>query len=253
MSNLSKELQTAIDAAKLGADEARKYFRNNIAFEVKDDKTIVTAADTASENVIKSHITSNFPNAAFVAEESGGSRDKDAFWVVDPIDGTRAFARGISQWSILIAYYANHQVQLGLCYLPTLDMLVYAERGHGTYFNGEKVQVSDIAKAKEAYSNVGSMRHFKDFAVIEKLTRSTAAVRSYEHAYGMCYLVSGGMDIEVDANAKTWDYAPFVCMLEEAGGKITDMQGNPWNLGTSQVIATNGLLHDEVVNIVNGK
>src|SRR5579863_1856649 len=108
--NASLELQAAINSAKAGGKIALKYFRTTLDVRIKNDKSLVTIADIETENIIKETILTSLPQAKFLAEESGGDIHEKDFWIIDPIDGTRLFTRGVPQWSILIAHYKNNEI-----------------------------------------------------------------------------------------------------------------------------------------------
>ena len=248
---ISKELQTAIDAAKTGGKVALEYFQTELEIKKKHDNSILTIADPKAEDAIKKEILKTYPEAKFLAEESGGSRDEDDFWIIDPIDGTRVFAKGISQWSILIAHYYKGEITVGVSYTPTQNMLLVAEKDKGAFLNGKRVSVSSTTDPANSFGSFGSINRFKDKNPILKLVDAGVTLRSYEHAYAIALLVSGRMDVVIDAYAMTWDYAPFICIVKEAGGKVTDFQGKKWDFSSKNLLVTNGILHNEFVKIIN--
>ncbi len=249
--NSSLELQTAIEAAQAGEKIALKYFQTDLEIKTKTDNSILTIADIETEKVIKKHITRQFPDATFLAEESGGNTKENNFWIIDPIDGTRLFAKGIPFWSILIAHYKNGEINLGVCSVPGQKRLLVAEKGKGAFLNGKRVNVSTQKNVKGAFGSFGSLHRFKSPDPILKLTKKEAILRSYEHAYALTFLAAGNMDVVIDAYGTPWDYAPFISIISEAGGKVTDFEGKPWNLNTKNLVAPNGLLHDDVIKIIN--
>jgi fructose-1,6-bisphosphatase/inositol monophosphatase family enzyme len=247
----SQELQTAINAAKTGGKIALKYFQTNIEIKTKKDSSFVTIADVESEKAIIKEICKSYPNAKFLAEESGGDSNEKDFWIIDPIDGTRVFVKGIPQWSILIAHYANKEITSGVCYIPTQNILLAAEKNKGAFMNGKKVTVSKINSVEKAFGSFGSFRHYKNINPIIQLNANKTVLRGFESAYGLALVVTGSMDIVIDTYAKPWDYAPFIRIIPEAGGKVTDFDGKPWSLTSKNLLATNGILHDEVLKIIN--
>lgn len=246
----SLDLQVAIDAAKAGGRIALKYFDTSIEAKYKKDLSIVTVADVETEDAIKKYIVNHFPTAKFVAEESGGDINEKDFWIIDPIDGTRVFAKGIPQWSILIAHYKNKEVLSGVCYIPAQNILIVAEKGKGAFLNGEQVHVSTTSSARGSFGSFGSIHRFEDSKPILRLNEKDIVLRSYEHAYALSFLAAGKMDVVIDAYGTPWDYAPFIRIIPEAGGKVTDFEGNEWNLDSKNLLATNGILHDEIVSIL---
>lgn len=253
MISASKELQIAIEAAEIGSNIALKYFQTNLTIKTKDDNSILTVADIEVEQAIKQHITKYFPNAKFLAEESGGDRESDDCWIIDPIDGTRLFSKNIPLWSILIARYKNREVTLGVCAVPAQKIILVAEKGKGTFLNGKKVKVSTTSQAKRAFGSFGSLHRFNSIEPILELNKKNVILRSYEHAYALTFLASGNMDLVIDSYGTPWDYAPFICIIPEAGGKITDFEGKEWNFNSQNLLATNGILHDEILKIINKK
>lgn len=250
---MSEKLQIAIEAAKKGAAEALKFFDTGISVTLKEDKTVVTKADYASEKAILDYITSQHADAKFVAEESGGNAEEENFWIVDPVDGTRSFSRGAPTWCVLIAYCVQKEIQLGVCYFPILDVLIYAEKGKGTFINNKRTYVSKIPSLKEAYIGFGSPKYFENKNIILDFVESTAGLRIPDLTFADYLVAKGSMDACIDAYGMLWDLAPFKVIIEEAGGKITRLDGSPWTLEGRGGIMSNGLVHDEILQIVNKK
>jgi histidinol phosphatase-like enzyme (inositol monophosphatase family) len=250
--NHSAELKTAIEAVKLGAEKALEYFNNdkNLGTTIKADDTPVTIADPMTEEVIKKHILSQFPEANILGEESGGTTDHESFWIIDPIDGTRVYARGIKTWAILLAYYSKGEFLIGVSYFPSLGELYYAEKGKGAFLNDELIKVSDINPLNKAMINSGNPKYFKNKGVIPVLVERTAVTRGYETTYADCLVASGKMDISVDPYAQLWDFAPFATILPEAGGSITNLHGNPLQLTDRGCVMSNNVLHEELMKIL---
>ncbi len=248
---MSEELKVAIEAAKEGGKHALKHYDKDLTVELKDDNTPVTVADKESEEVIKNHILKSFPNAKFVGEESGGSVDEDEFWTIDPIDGTRSFNRGIPQWCTLISLCKKEGPVIGVCYYPINNQLMYAERGHGAYLNGEKIHVSKINSFSNALLGYGNPRYVKNKKSLLRIIELAGSSRSWEATYSIFLLTQGKVDAFYDGYGFVWDVAPFKVIVEEAGGKITRPDGSTWSYKGRGCVATNGLLHDEVIKLIN--
>lgn len=249
---LSEELRIAIEAAKIGAKTSLKYYKRNLDIEVKSDKTVVTDADHRAEDAIKSFILSQVSNAKFLAEETGGSRNEETIWIIDPIDGTRCFIRGIPFWCTLISLYKKGEVILGVCYFPLFqDGLIYAEKDKGAFRGLKTIHTSNISDLSKCYLTFGSLRYFKNKKPLLKLVDRVNSVRGYEPTYSHFLLSCGNIDATIDVYAQPWDSAPFKVIIEEAGGKMTHIDGKPWNIYGRGFIGTNGLLHDEVVKLYN--
>ncbi len=248
---MSDELKVAIEAAKKGAKVALRYYNKPLEVEFKKDKSVITIADRNSESAIKNCILSHYPSAKFVAEESGGNQKETDFWIIDPIDGTRNFSRNIPEWSVLISLYKNSEFTIGICYFPILNMLIYAETNKGAFCDGKRINVSSINSLRNSYTAFGSPRHFKDKQLVIDFINASGSTRCIDLSYSAYLLASGKMDALVDAYGKIWDVAPFKVIIEEAGGKLTNLQGKQWTIKDKGYIATNGFLHNQVVEIIN--
>lgn len=249
---MSNELKVAIAAAKAGANAALKYFNKNPKVTVKPDNTPVTQADKEAEAAIQKTILGTFPKASFLAEESGKSGSSKDVWVIDPIDGTKNFIRGLPFWGIEIAYVESNVIVLGVTYSPCFDELLYAENGQGAYFNGKRVSVSKIKRLSEAFLIHGTVSYFdKRGPNLLQLLDNVYRERGYADFYGYGLVAQGKVDIMMDSRNGPWDIAPVKVIIEEAGGKVTNFEGKDWQLTDPTAVATNGLLHDEVIRILN--
>lgn len=248
---MSDTLTIAIEATKKGARAAIAAFRKNATVSIKNDSTPVTAADLASENAIIDAIKSHFPNAQFVGEEGGGNTSNDSFWIIDPVDATRSFARGLPLWSVLLALFEKGDITVGVCYFPALSLTVYAEKEKGAYVNGERIHVSTVATLDTAFVAFGTLRYFQKKEPVLALIEKSGATRSYDTSFSDYLVASGKMDVSVDGYAQVWDAAPFKVIIEEAGGKITNLKGQPWSLHDRGIVVSNGIVHNEVIHILN--
>lgn len=251
--NMSEELKTAIEAAKTGAKIALKYFNTDYKVDVKADKSPVTIADKEAEAAIKQEILRRFPGSTFLGEESSSDSHGDNFWIIDPIDGTRNFIRGFPFWGVEIAYIENGKILIGVSYSPLLNELLYAERGKGAFKNGEKINVSKVKHVKDAFFVHGTISYFKNIEGFLRICNTVERERGYGDFFGYHQIACGKSDIMMDAKNGPWDIAAVKVIIEEAGGKVTNHQGVEWSLSDSNCLATNGLLHDEVLKIYNGK
>lgn len=251
---MSDELKLAIEVAKAGAKYAFTFFGKNQRVEKKSDNTVVTKIDRQTEQIIKEKIREKLPNAKFVGEEGGGTpTKKGAFWTIDPIDGTRHFTRGTPLWSVLLALVINGKPEIGVSYTPCLNELLCGQRRKGAFLNDKKIHVSDTSSIKDALLMFESIRFFKDKSPLLKLIDACASSRSLVSPYEYHLLASGRCEIVLDAYGKIWDLAPFKVIVEEAGGKITKFNGDEWDMEGSGAIMTNGILHEEVIKILNEK
>lgn len=246
-------LHIALEAVKKGSEKANLYFGRNPKVTIKPDNSPVTIADKEAEEAIKSYILSQLPNAQFLGEESGGNMEADDCWIIDPIDGTKNFMRGIPLWAVLLAHYTNGICDVGVSYIPMLNDMCYAERGKGAFLNGEQIHVSQITKLSDAYFSHGESRYFTNTASLLDLSNQVLTQRAHGDATTYNNLAAGKIDIVVDARNHAWDAAPFTVIIEEAGGKVSNLKGEPWNIHDLDFVATNGLLHEQVIEILAQK
>lgn len=248
------KLAIAVEAAKLGAHHALTYYQKNIHVDLKKDLTPVTLADKESEEVIKNYIAHHDKDAKFVGEESGGNFKQEHYWLIDPIDGTVFFTRDVPFWGTLITYVEHGQATIGVSYLPLLRELLYAEKGKGAFLNNKPVHVSKKQTIQQSVFTHGSIHRF-----IEKvpgfitLGKKAHKLKGISESYQYHLLASGRTEGAFDGNASPWDIAGMKLIVEEAGGKVTDLDGNPWNFKHKDALMTNGLIHEEVLKIIHQK
>lgn len=246
---MSEILDLMINAAKKGGEKALQYFETNIEVEYKGDNSPVTIADKETEKVIRDVILSKMPNAKFVGEEGGGSLDQDEYFIIDPIDGTKSYIRGLPYWRVLIGYIKNGKAVAGVSFDPLSKNIFYGEIGSGAYFNDKKCQVSDLTDISKSFLFYTNPKYFEKLDGLMDLLDKVNTGRSYELGYE--YLALGKCDIVIDTAGKAWDVAPYKPIIEEAGGKVTNLKGKDWTLNDSECLITNGLLHASVVKILN--
>ncbi len=247
----SPELQAALDAAERAATIALSLFQRNIEVRVKADKTPVTEADVRCEIAIREILEARFPAYGFFGEETG-SRDAEAesVWLVDPIDGTKAFVREYPMFSTQIALMRRGEIVLGVSSAPAYGELSFAERGRGAYLNGKGVRVSEITALDSAALSSGNIKSLaaggrwpRYGALVAQVDR----IRGYGDFLHYHLLASGKIDVVIESDVNILDIAACVAIVNEAGGRFTDMGGAPVTLQTTSVLATNGRLHAQVL------
>lgn len=253
MTQQNNELSIAIQAARKGAVEAMKYFTHNPEITVKPDNSPVTIADKECEQAIKKVLLNSFPKSSFLAEESGTTGNNDFVWVIDPIDATKNFIRNLPFWGIQIALAIKGEIVIGVSYAPALNELFFAEKGEGAYLNNQKIAVSKINKLENATLLHGTIDFFEDKTNnFLNLSKSCYYERGFGDFYGYTLVACGKADIMLDAkNGGPWDIAAIKIIVEEAGGMVTNINGEPWNLSHRNAVATNGLIHSDVIHILN--
>jgi len=250
--DLSPELQTALDAAARAADIARSMYQRNLDVRFKEDKSPVTEADVRCETAIREILEARFPGHGFHGEETG-SHDVDAesLWLVDPIDGTKAFVREYPMFSTQIALMRRGELVIGVSSAPVYGELAYAERGRGAYLNGAPIRVSSVAtlaRTTLSAGNVKSLASGASWSRYGELLAQVDRMRGYGDFLHYHLLAAGKIDVVVESDVNILDIAACVAIVTEAGGRFTELNGAPIGLGSTSVLASNGHLHGAVLN-----
>ena len=248
----SQFLTVALEAAKNAEEVITAYYSDDIKVELKDDETPVTLADRGAEKVIRETISRAFPDHGFLGEEFGTQEGTSPYmWIIDPIDATKNYIRKIPIFGTQIALMKGDELILGVSNAPLLNELLYAEAGGGAFLNGEPIQVSDVSQPKDAMICHGGLNWFTEkgtFPGIYNLINNTARSRGFGDFYMYHLVASARADAVVEAAISIWDIAAITVIVREAGGKVTDIQGQPVTKETASLIATNGILHGAVLN-----
>jgi myo-inositol-1(or 4)-monophosphatase len=235
------------------------YFHQHLKVEYKGDADLVTAADRASEKLIRERITENWPGHDVLGEEQGlNDQGSDYRWYVDPLDGTTNFAHGFPVFCVSMALERrvpgkSAQLIAGVVYDPTRDELFSAEQGSGAQLNGEPIHVSTISQLNESLLATGFPSHKRhknpNIYFYHQITLHTHGVRrAGSAALDLCNVASGRFDGFWEFNLNPWDTAAGVLILEEAGGKVSRFDGSPFELNSRETLASNGLLHDALLH-----
>jgi histidinol-phosphatase len=245
----------ARQAAKDGSRVALSYFKKGIQAEEKTDASPVTIADKEAEAAIIDRIRGHFPDHSILAEESGVTdHDPRYRWIIDPIDGTRGFIRGGSFWGCLVALELDGDIVAGAMALPVLDTLYWAGKGLGCYRNDSRIFVSKTEQWRDATLSVGEVQHLLQPHYREAVCRlisGAASTRGYGDPGGLMMVLEGLADVWLEAGVKPWDLAPAKILIEEAGGRFSNFAGQS-SLSDGTAIASNGLLHQEVLRALQG-
>ncbi len=249
-------LQFALDAAWQAGRITLGYFQTGVRANRKADNTPVTIADRQAEQKIRQMIGERWPEHGIHGEEYGRSpTDSPYTWIIDPIDGTKSFISGVPLYSTLIALLDGDKALLGVIHLPALQETVYAVRGGGCFWNGRRARVSAIDKLEDAVVLCSEMERQGEYGrqqAWQRIVDSTYVQRTWGDGYGYALVATGRAEIMVDPGLAPWDAAPLQVIMEEAGGTFTDWQGHP-TIHAGEGIATNGLLHEQVLSLVKGK
>lgn len=247
----SPELQAALDAAGEAAVIARSLYQRNIEVRLKADKSPVTEADIRCETAIRAVLEARFPDYGFCGEETAArGMDAENLWLVDPIDGTKAFVREYPMFSTQIALMRRGEIVLGVSSAPVYGEVAFAERGCGAYLNGRALAVSRIADVESAALSAGNLKSLAGSARwgrYGELVARVNRIRGYGDFLHYHLLASGKIDAVIESDVNILDIAACVAIVSEAGGCFTDLGGAPITLQANSVLATNGCLHAAVL------
>ena len=250
--NLSKEKKTMLLAAKKASKILLEYYGKNSGIRQKPNKSLVSAADIGANMAIISTIKKSFPNHSILSEESEFEDKKSDFkWVIDPLDGTHNFIHTLPIFGTSIALEYKNEPVLGVIHFPILNITAIAEKGKGSFSNGKRVRVSakknldhSFVLCEFAYAN-----RKEKTAFLEKLIHKTIDIRNFGSAiYNLWLIATGKCDGYVLLSSHEWDVAAGFLIVEEAGGKITDLEGNRRELTQDKFIVSNGKVHKEVLS-----
>jgi len=245
-------LDTALQAAAAAGDIIRKAYKGKFKVRYKADASPVTEVDEAAEAAIKKILRRRFHGHGFYGEESGKDlADAEYLWLVDPIDGTKAFVRGYPIFSVQIALMHQGELILGVSHAPCWGEgeTLHAERGRGAWRGTERLHVSDVAGLERATLSTGNLATLADspaWSRLGELIPRLHRIRGYGDFLHYHYLAEGKVDAVVESDVNILDIAALAVIVREAGGSFTDLGGKPVGLATKSVLATNGQLHEIV-------
>ena len=244
-----EELAFANELADRAGEIGLSYFGGSFETRLKPDRTPVTDADLEIEAAIREAVHAHFPGDGVLGEEGGLDGGSARRWIVDPIDGTKNFADGIQIWSNLIAFAVEGEPMVGVVNFPSLDERYEASSGGGARLNGEPIHVSRADRISRSFVVFAGMEDWLDgpYATgVGGLIREARRNRGFGDAWGHCLVARGSADVMMELELATWDWAALQVLIDEAGGRITQFDGSPLVHGGT-VLATNGVLHDEVL------
>lgn len=237
--------ELADEAARIGLG----FFGGSFDVRMKPDRTPVTEADVAIERMIRETVHQRFPGDAVLGEEGGSEGEGRRRWVIDPVDGTKNFADGVQIWSTLIALALDDVPVLGVVSFPALGERYMAARGTGAWLNGEAIRASRADRVSRAFVVIGGMADWlegPDALGVQDLVREARRNRGFGDAWGHMLVARGSADVMIEPELATWDWAAVQVVVEEAGGRISQLDGAALAHGES-VLTTNGVLHDEIL------
>jgi myo-inositol-1(or 4)-monophosphatase len=255
-------LKTALsEAAHAGAAEILRFFNKEFTISNKEGvNNLVTEADHASEKAIIDVIHRHFPDHHILSEETGEIvLDSSYKWIIDPIDGTINFAHGIPLNCVSIAVEHHGEIVMAVVYNPHLHEYYFAEKGKGATLNDKPIRVSEQTRAIHSclvtgfpYTYINSPNG--PLEIFERFVRKGVPVRRLgSAAIDLCWVAAGRFDGFYEHKLEPWDSAAGYLIVEEAGGKVTDLTGNKFSVYQHKVLATNGKIHDEMIELINNR
>jgi histidinol-phosphatase len=258
--SLRTYLDFAVETAWQAGQLTLGYFQTGLRPEFKGDESPVTIADREAEALIRGRIEKRFPGHTILGEENGygeaaASEEASQRWFIDPIDGTRAFVRGVPLYGVLIGLEIEGKVVVGVAHFPALGEMIAGATGEGCWWNGRRARVANVSRLKEGVLVHADTRSFDRFGRGEAWRRLQAAAgfrAGWGDAYGYLLVATGRADLMLDPIMNVWDCAPFPPILQEAGGYFGDWQGNPTIYG-NEAMATTPALLPEVLRLIEGR
>ncbi len=231
-----------------------RYFQSGVTVDRKADASPVTIADREAEAYLRAAITARYPDHAILGEEEGssGGADTEYRWILDPIDGTKSFIRGVPLYGVMIGVLRRNEPVVGVVNMPALGEIAYAAQGLGCYWNGRTCRVSQTATLADGlllatrasrYDKYGKQEAF------DRLVASAYEFRTWGDCYGYVLVATGRAEAMLDPVMQIWDAAALLPILREAGGTFTDWQGKP-TIENGEGLATNGVVLEEVLEII---
>ena len=246
---LALELADAADAVTLP-----RFRASDLKVETKPDMTPVSEADRAAERVIRNRLAVARPGDAVCGEEYGETPGGGRRWIIDPIDGTKNYVRGIPVWGTLIALEEEGRIVAGVVAAPAIGHRWWAAEGLGAWRNSERISVSavsDLSDAQLSYNAWSSADEAGMGDALAELERRTWRTRGYGDFWSHMLVAEGAVDVSVEPIAAVWDLAPLIIIVQEAGGLMTDFAGSP-RIDAGHAVASNGILHEAALSVLNG-
>jgi len=246
---MDPRLDVMVEAARAGGAVAVEHYRRGFSVSLKADRSPVTEADQEAERAIAGVLRARCSDHGVLGEELGESGSRERRFIIDPIDGTRNFVRRIPTWAVLIGLEENGVVTAGVVFQPVTGVLHTAWRGNGAWRDGERIRVSPVDALERAlvvHSSVNFLKRSPYWDGFLRLSDRTQVQRGLGDFSAYLWVAEGQGEIALSTTVKAWDVAALKAVVEEAGGRVTDLDGGSGIYG-STVCASNGLLHDEAL------
>ncbi|MCY3889895.1 MAG: hypothetical protein OXG30_01060 [bacterium] len=245
-------LDEAVELARQAGMLTLDWFNDHeLSVSRKDDGSPVTEADKAAEAFLREALAERFPDDAVIGEEFPEAQGTSGrTWIIDPIDGTRSFVRGVPLYTTLLAMIDQDGPAIGVAAVPPLEEAVWAGRGLGCYHNGRRCQVSSQAELGRSYLCASGFEWWPDGA-FDRVRQTGARMRTWGDGYGYVLVATGRTEAMIDPGLNVWDIAPMLVIVPEAGGQVTQWNGaNTPSAG--DWLATNGNFHEQLCTLLNG-
>lgn len=249
-----RALDHLLDTILKAGEEALRIQTAGLDVELKEDESPVTQADRLVEELIGAHVRKAWPDAAFLGEETGSSDGDSLRFIVDPIDGTRAFMRGLDTWSVLVGLEWDKEPVVGIAFLPAAGDLFVGVIGGGAHVNGRPCRLSQTGDLERSLVGHGGLQQFTGSgleALLPAMARQTFTQRGLADFANYAALLRGQMDGVIDPGVKPFDIAPAAVLIREAGGRLTDLKGERTIYGGA-ALASNGKVHEALLRMVQG-
>ncbi|MGI9610795.1 MAG: inositol monophosphatase family protein [Acidimicrobiia bacterium] len=253
--DLTAQLEFALELADVADRVTMAGFQSlDLEVSTKPDMTPVSQADQMVEQQLRARIIAERPDHAILGEEYGASGDGEWTWIIDPIDSTKNYVRGIPVFAALIALTRAGRAEVGVVTAPAMNRRWWAARGQGSFMNGDPIQVSAVEQLEDAQLSINNLLDFEKYGFGDGgriLSERCWRTRGFGDFWSHVLVAEGGVDVAAEPKVAAWDLAALQVIVEEAGGRFTDIDGRDTYEGGS-AISTNGLLHDEVVGLFAG-
>ena len=252
---MASYLETATEIAREAGAMLANYFERRVAYEMKGEFDLVTEADRASERLVVERLRAHFPSHGIVAEEGGGQESASEFrWYVDPLDGTTNFAHGFPVYNVTLGLERAGEIICGVIYDPERREMFSAERGAGGGLNNRRIQGSKAGRLKDSLLATGFPSYKRHLSVnihfYHQLAMASHGVRrAGSAAIDLAWVACGRMEGFWEFGLNPWDMAAGMLLVEEAGGRVSDMFGAPAKVGNPRLLADNGLIHEEILAV----
>ncbi len=254
--SLDRMLTLACQLAHEAGQITLRYFQQNVIVERKADESPVTIADREAERYLRAALTAAYPDHAVLGEEDGltGSEHATYRWVLDPIDGTKSFVRGVPLYGVLIGLLRANEPVLGVIHIPALHETVAAARGLGCAWNGQPCRVSTVSSLRESLV-VGTIAHgyerYGKAEAFQRIVQRAGLFRTWGDCYAYALVATGRAEVALDPEMNLWDAAALLPILTEAGGAYTDWRGEP-TIHHGEGIGSNRHVLPEVLELIAG-